>query len=162
MTWTDAQGRDWQTTVTVTTVQRVQQLADVLLTDAADGKLIDRLYSDVCCLANVLNAVCRPQADQRGVTSEQFGELLAGDVLDRACDSLMDDLIRFFPSSRRRAVEIMVTAAKKLEAEQTKLIGQKLTTEQLDQMIRHRAKIAADEIDRHLATLGDLSGEPLA
>lgn len=157
--WTDAGGRDWNTSVTVTTIKRVQSLVDVLLTDVTDTDLIDRLHGNVVLLANVLYAVCKPQADERHVTDEQFGELLVGDTIDRACTSLMEDISRFFPSGRRPIVQRLWTAAAKLEKAKLDLLDQKLTDDQLTRLIQRQAEIAGRQIDTALAGLGDGSGD---
>lgn len=157
--WTDANGREWSTSINVTTVKRVQELTGTLLTDAADTDLIERLYGDVVMLANVLWAVCKPVAAERGLSSDQFGELLAGDVIDSACESLMGDLVLFFPRGRREMVLKIWTAARRLETERIKLVESKLTTEQMEAMIRRTIETADAEIDRRLAALGNDSGK---
>lgn len=156
--WKDANGREWSTAINVTTVKRVQEIAGVLLTDAADTNLIERLYGDVVLLANVLWGVCRPVAESRGVTAEQFGELLSGDVIDKACESLMEDLVGFFPSSRREIVSRIWQAARRLETERIRLVETKLTDERLEEMIRRTVETAGLEIDQRLAVLGNDSG----
>jgi lantibiotic modifying enzyme len=40
-----------------------------------DGQLLGRLADDPILLANTLYAVCKPQADERGIDDEAFGEL---------------------------------------------------------------------------------------
>lgn len=158
MTWKDKNGREWSTAVTVTTVKRVQDLAGVLLTDAVDTDLVERMFGDPMLLSRVLYSVCLPQADKIGVTVDDFGELLAGDTIDIACDSLMRDIINFFPSRRRISVERIWTAAQKVETERIKLLDAKLTTEQIDSLIQQAATRAEAEIDRKLAEVGNSSG----
>lgn len=157
--WKDANGREWSTAINVTTVKRVQEIAGVLLTDAADTNLVERLYGDVVLLANVLWGVCRPVAESRGVTAEQFGELLAGDVIDKACESLMEDLVGFFPSSRREIVSRIWQAARRLETERVRLVETKLTTAQVEALIQRMVETAGLEIDQRLAVLGNGSGK---
>lgn len=157
--WTDKEGRDWSTAISVATIERVKELAGVLLTDAADTDLVERLYSDVMLLCDVLYAVSMPQAEQRDITSSQFGELLVGDTIDRACESLMVDLINFFPSSRRPIVTRIVAAARRLTEERVKLVDQKMSDQQVESMIRRMVARADQEIDKYLAELGDDSGK---
>lgn len=157
--WTDKEGRDWSTAISVATIKRVKELAGVLLTDAADTDLVERLYSDVMLLCDVLYAVSMPQAEQRDITSSQFGELLVGDTIDRACESLMVDLIDFFPSGRRPIVTRIVAAARRLTEEKVKLVDQKMSDQQVESMIRRMVARADQEIDKYLAELGDDSGK---
>lgn len=157
--WTDSNGQDWSTTVTVTTVRRVQELTGVLLTDAADSNLIDRLYSDVILLCNVLYAVSKNQASERGILAEQFGELLAGETIDKACDSLMTDIVYFFPNSRRPIVQRMREVATKLEAAKIGLMETKMSEDQLTKLIASQMEKASKEIDEYLAEHGKASGK---
>jgi len=152
--WTDSEGRDWSTSITVTTVKRVKQLADVLLTDAADDDLVDRLYADVILLCDVLYAVCQPQAESRDVTDCAFGELLAGDTIERACDSLMQDLLLFFQSGRKVAAAKKILAAKKVEAAKEKLLTEKLTDEQIENLIQREVAKAGVSLDALTAEFG--------
>lgn len=157
--WRDASGQEWSTAITVTTIRRVKDMADVLLTDAADTDLIDRLYSDVMLLADVLYAVCQPVAEERHVSSAQFGERLAGDVIDQACASFMADLVAFFPSGHREIVNRISQAASRLEAERVKLLETRLTEQQLTSLIQTAVERAGQEIDDKLAALGAGSGK---
>lgn len=156
--WKDRDGREWHTTITVNTVRRVRELTDVLLTDAADNDLIERLYGDVLLLCDVLYAVCKPEAEQRGIDADTFGELLANETIDQATESFMGDLIAFFPSGRRQRAERILTAAKGVETERVKLVEEKMTSERLDQVIKQAAEKAGREMDRRLAEHGDFSG----
>ena len=54
------------------------------LIEAADGQLFGQLASDPVLLVNTLYAVCKPQADERGVGEEEFGALLVGDTIEGA------------------------------------------------------------------------------
>lgn len=96
--------RDWSILVTVATLNRVKSLTGYLLTDLVDSK--SKLIADAAVsplvLPNLLYATCKPQADQDGVTDEQFGEQLAGDVLGRATEALIEAVIDFFPNARQR------------------------------------------------------------
>lgn len=160
--WTDATGKDWTTSVNVNTVRRVNELTGVLLTDAADTDLVQRLFSDIMLLCDVLYAVCEPQASERGIDSAAFGELLAGETIDKACDSLMRSIVDFFPSGRRDKVNRILAATRKIEQEQVKLLDQRMSAEQIDKLIAMQAGKANIEIDKILAGLGDDSGKSLA
>jgi len=159
MQWTDNSGRDWCTAINVNTVRRVKDLTGVLLTDAADSDLIERLYNDCMLLADVLYAISEPQAKERGVDSAAFGEMLAGDTIDRACESMMRDLVDFFQSGRRPAVEKIWMAARRVETERIKLLDRKLTDEAFEDLLTSQMQQASDEIDRRLAALGERSGK---
>jgi hypothetical protein len=112
--FTDSSGVLWDVNVTVETVRRVKRLIDVDLLDAVKGEFIAGLADDPVQLADVLYCVCKPQADKLGVTDEQFGERLAGDVIDHATAALLEALVNFFPKRQRSLLEL--TAATVNEA----------------------------------------------
>lgn len=99
----DIHKRAWNVEVTVSTIKRVRGLVGVDLLDVLGGKLIDRLSIDPILLADVLYAVCKPQADELKITDEQFGHALAGDAIEHATVALLDELVSFCPSPRDRA-----------------------------------------------------------
>jgi hypothetical protein len=82
--WTDAEGRTWSTAINVNAIRRAKDLVGVNLLDVFDGELLPRLADDPVLLVNTLYAVCKPQADERNVGDEAFGELLVGDAIETA------------------------------------------------------------------------------
>lgn len=99
----DTQGREWSVVVDVSTVKRVRSVANVNLLDVLGGKLIDRLIADPVVLCDTLYAVCKPQADERGVSDEDFGRGLAGDAIEEATSALLEAITDFSPNPRDRA-----------------------------------------------------------
>ena len=82
--FTDNTGRTWTLSVTVGTIKRVRALCNVDLAgvisieSGAQPKvdLLERLGSDPVLLVDVLYAVCKPEADAKGVTDEEFGQAM--------------------------------------------------------------------------------------
>lgn len=105
------QAREWALVITVETLRRVKALCSVDLLDVVkpprppERSLLERLVDDPVMLADVLYAVCRPECEARGVTDEQFGRLLVGDVIDLATAALLEELADFFPQSRRAVLK---------------------------------------------------------
>jgi len=131
----DAENRVWQVTVTVATLRRVRELASVDLAGLLDGELLDRLSSDPVLLADVLYAVCKPEADSRSVTAESFGEALAGDALDDATQALLEGLAGFFPKKRRAAAEKLIGAFRRVETKLLDAAMAKLDDPEIDARI---------------------------
>ncbi|MBE3097722.1 MAG: hypothetical protein IMZ44_11435, partial [Planctomycetes bacterium] len=100
-TFTDSQGRTWNVVVNVSAIKRVRDLLGVDLLDVANGELLSRLADDPCLLVDVLFALCKPEADAKGVSDEDFGRGMVGGVLDEASAALMKELLDFFPSAQR-------------------------------------------------------------
>jgi len=156
-TWTDASNNSWSCAITVATVKRVQQLAGINLLEAFDGLLMT-LADDPIQLANVLYVVCKPQADERKITDEQFGESLAGDVIESATNAFVQGLIDFFPSQRRQVLKQIWAKTQKARQSLTDLATEKVDSPAMDAAIAHQLQEASLEIDRKLAELGSSSG----
>jgi len=98
----DNSGRDWSIAVNTSAIKRIRAELDVDLMDVVEGDLLRRLYADPILLVDVIYVACKPQADEAGVTDEQFGEAMAGDAIDRATAALVEELVDFFPNRRDR------------------------------------------------------------
>lgn len=101
--FTDTAGRTWTVALPVSTLKRVRALVGVDLPSVLDGRLLDQLLRDPVLLCDVVYAVCKPEADARGVSHEDFLGAMYGDVIGAAMDALLEELADFFPSPRDRA-----------------------------------------------------------
>ena len=79
--FTDTKGRAWNLAVTYASVRRARELVGVDLLKL-DDKLFEQL-GDPIKLVDILYVLCKPQAEALKVTDEEFGESLAGDVLEK-------------------------------------------------------------------------------
>ena len=129
-TFTDNKGRIWTLEVTVATVKRVRALCRVDLNSIVEldknnkpsAELLERLSSDPVLLVDVLYAVCKPQADKLGITDADFGEAMAGDAIEYATSALLEEVINFFPESKRMVMQRILSASRKFsEAARKKL-----------------------------------------
>ena len=100
-TFTDNTGRAWSLAINVDAVKRVKALVNVDLLQAVEGKLIEQLVADPILLCDVVFCLCKPQADQLGVSDEDFGRAMAGDAIEQATSAMLEELVDFFPSRRR-------------------------------------------------------------
>jgi hypothetical protein len=102
-TFNDNAGRTWTIAINVDAIKRVRSLLEVDLLEIVEGKLIEKLIRDPVLLCDVVYAVCRPEADAKGVSDEDFGRAMAGDAIEHATKALLEDLVGFSPSPRDRA-----------------------------------------------------------
>ncbi len=102
-TFADNAGRTWTVTINVNAIKRVRGLLDVDLLEVVEGKLIERLIGDPVLLCDVVYAVCKPEADTKSVSDEEFGRAMAGDAIEHATKALLEELVSFSPSPRDRA-----------------------------------------------------------
>ncbi len=102
-TFNDNAGRTWTIAVNVDAIKRVRSLLEVDLLEIVEGTLIEKLIRDPVLLCDVVYAVCKPEADAKGVSDEDFGRAMAGDAIEHATKALLEDLVGFSPSPRDRA-----------------------------------------------------------
>jgi hypothetical protein len=103
--FTDNAGRQWQVEINVAALKRVRGLVRVDLMQPIEGTggLLERLVRDPVLLCDVVYALCKPEADTRGVSDEDFGRAMAGDAIEHATAAVLEELVAFCPSPRDRA-----------------------------------------------------------
>jgi len=147
-TFKDTEGREWTIAIHTTAIKRVRDLTSVDLLEIQDLSIIDRLSNDPVLLVDVVYAACKPQADERSVSDEQFGCAMSGDVIDEAYKALIEDLVAFSPSPRdRKNLGRVVEATRTAKEKARDLIDAKIDSGVLEQII-----------DEALADAGDSSG----
>ena len=144
----DNAGREWTVEINVAALKRVKSLADVDLLGVLDGTLIERLIRDPVLLCDVVYAVCKPQADEREVSDEDFGRAMAGDAIEHATGALLEELVSFCPSPRDRAnLGRVLKATREVMDKARTIVEARLDSGELEK--------AAEQA---LQTLGDSSG----
>ena len=156
--WTDAENRTWSTAISVNAIRRVKELVGVNLLEVFDGEMLARLADDPVLLVNTLYAVCKPQADERDVSDEAFGELLVGDTIELAAAALVRGIADFFPKDRRAVLDRLWAATKRTRTEAIRMATDKLDSPLVEQAITGAIRKASDEIDQRLRSFGDTSG----
>jgi len=153
--FTDTQGRSWTIEINVAALKRVKGLTGVDLMGVLDGDLVQRFIGDPVLLCDVLYAVCKPQADKENITDEDFGRAMAGDTIERATESLLDEIVSFCPNPRDRAALGKVLAATNTAMEKARdLVDTRIDSGALDRAI--------DEALDAMQTPGDSSTAALA
>jgi len=147
-TFKDNAGREWTVEVNVAALKRVKSLSGVDLLGVLDGTLIERLIRDPVLLCDVVYAVCKPQADERSVSDEEFGRAMAGNSIEHATGALLEELVSFCPSPRDRAnLGRVLKATREVMDKARDIVEARLDSGELE-------KAAAEA----LQTLGDSSG----
>ena len=142
-TFNDNTGRSWTLSVTVGTIKRVRALCGVDLANIITleaGKqpkvdLLERLASDPVLLVDVLYAVCKPEADAKNITDEEFGRAMAGDAIEFATATLLDEVIDFFPEAKRQVFRKILDATRRFEIKSKQALTELLTDPELDTKI---------------------------
>ena len=122
--FTDNLGRTWTLVVNVAAIKRVRALCDVDLNAIVEidknnnptAELLERLSTDPVLLVDVLYAVCKPECEQKSVSDEDFGAAMAGDAIEQATAALLDEVVDFFPTAKRAALQKILAATRRIEA----------------------------------------------
>jgi hypothetical protein len=132
-------GRVWTVQITVATIKRVQALCNVNLLDVLDSKshLLEKLSTDPILLCDVLFAICQEQAKSANVTDEQFGQALAGDVIDHATTALLQELADFFPAAKRTVLKKALAKLRQVEEKALEIASAQLDSPELQQQLEH-------------------------
>ena len=131
-TFKDNAGRTWTITVNVDAIKRVRSLLNVNLMDAVDGKLLEQLATDPVLLCDVIYCLCKPEADTKNVTDEDFGRSMAGDAIEHATTALLEELVDFFPLGKRRVLQKALGKLKTLEAKALAVAEKRLDSPELE------------------------------
>ena len=134
--FTDTQGRPWTITLNVDAIRRVRSVLNVNLLEAIEGKLLERLITDPVLLCDILFVVVQPDAISKGVSDEDFGRALGGDVLDVATTALLEELVDFFPSAKRTVFRKALTKLKQLETLAIETATQRLESSELEDRMK--------------------------
>lgn len=98
----DKDGQEWSLSITVGAVKRVRSLTGFDLLTIIENDGARELLNDPIKLVDVIFAICKPEAEKRSITDEDFGELMLGDAISSATDAMIAELIDFFPSRKDR------------------------------------------------------------
>lgn len=123
--FTDNQDHKWSISLDTAKCREVKNELGVDLL-AFDDSSMSKLMTDDAALVDVISFVCTEQIRRLDLDARGFAERIVGDVIDDACDALVDELI-FISRRNKRAV---VKAA----WERTKATGN-LQTERVTELL---------------------------
>lgn len=158
-TFVDNAGRTWTVTLNVDAIKRVRGLLNVNLLEIVEGTLIERLVRDPVLLCDVVYAVCKPEADARHVTDEEFGRAMGGDAIEHATTALLEELVAFCPSPRDRAnLGRVLTATRRMMDRARDLIEQRLDSGILERLGEQALATAMSSSGDVLGSAGSIPG----
>jgi len=129
--FTDNNDRTWAIEITVSAIKRVKAVLDIDL--LAGGKIFERIADDPVLLCDLLFVLCRADTT---VTDEDFGQAMAGDVLDAASLAFMEALADFFPSRRRALMHKTIAKIDDLQVIAMDVVEAKLDSPSLEAKLR--------------------------
>ncbi len=143
----DGKKRQWEVSVTVTTLVKAKSLLDVDLMTIIDkdSPLLTRLIEDPVLLCNLLYVTVKEQADALKITDEEFGRGLSGDTLNDATRAFLEGLACFFRSTTKRtALKAVTKAVFAAEDRLTQALEERVANGELDR-VAEAAVISAQQ-----------------
>lgn len=119
--YTDSNKNEWPLDIVTRTVKEVKKNvkdADgqpVDLMSCVTGNLTFKLMTDPCLLVDILWTICKPYAETKGLTYDQFATAHKGEVLDAALGAFIEALGDFFPKPLKAALNQMFQKTKELQ-----------------------------------------------
>jgi len=102
----DNTGREWLLSINVDSIKRLRGLlnVDLLAITKPDSPLLAQIADDEVLLVDVIYVLCKAQADEAGVSDEEFGRAMAGDAIEAGYGAFLKELVGFFRSPAKRRV----------------------------------------------------------
>jgi hypothetical protein len=133
--------------VNIATVKRVKSMLNIDLIEIVEGKILDKIVLNPVVMCDVVYAICKPEADRQNIDDEQFGYAMAGDALEYATGALLQELIDFFPESKRPVLRASQEKFLKYHAKSIDLMTNYLNSPELE-----------EKMEKELKRMIDLSG----
>lgn len=131
----DANHREWHLDITVNELRRVKKMVDLDLLDLEEGRTIARLANDPILLVDVLWILCEDQAQKEGITDEQFGRSLRGEVIEHATEALFEALTDFFPPQRQILLRKLIETARTMGQKERALVEMYVNSPALEEFM---------------------------
>jgi hypothetical protein len=128
----DNKNRTWAIEINVWAVKRVRGLLNVNLTGLVDDgfEKLGELMKDTITVIDVIYVLCKDEADKVGVSDEDFGKAMGGDVLAHAKDAFLEELTDFFEDRRiRESLRKVLSLSRSLQDQMMEQM-----TEQMDKI----------------------------
>lgn len=97
--FTDAEGREWPLEINIPLAKAIKRELDVDILDVETA--MEVLARNPVLLCDVLYLLVKRQADERGLTDEDFGNSLRGEALEHAQTAFLQALSDFSPPRQR-------------------------------------------------------------
>ena len=159
-TFKDNKGRTWEIALNVWQMKRLRDTLGIDLASVvganADGSvkvdLIDRIASDPVLLVDILWVLASAQAKAAGVTDEDFGSSLAGDAIEEATRSFLDELVDFFPGARRLFLKKAVGLARRWSDETARTLKEALESPEFEERLKTELRLPSASPESAVST----------
>jgi hypothetical protein len=144
-TFRDTAGREWAIVVDVAAVKRVMKApieyfgeplkANLLALVEPDSELLKRVVAYPPLLCDIIYAICQPQCLEKGISDEEFGRAMGGEVLEKVLDLMLEETIDFFPPVRRSVLRKVLEKSRAFAEKARALAETRIAAGELDQAL---------------------------
>lgn len=144
-TFRDTAGREWAIAVDVNAIKRVMKApiehlgeplkVNLLALVEPDSDLLKKVVEYPPLVCDIAYALCKPQCDEKGVSDEDFGRAMGGDVLEKALDAIIEETVDFFPQGRRAVLKKVLSKSQTFAEKAKALTAARLAAGELDAAI---------------------------
>lgn len=155
--FTDEIGREWRVQLHPAKVREIQERFGILLTDLRSDAF-NQLSMDPILLVNTLYLICKQQADELGLSDDNFGELMVP-VIDQAVVALEVAICELFPSGRRSLLKSLHEKQEAMQRKAMETAIQELDAnqERVNQMTKSKVRKMMTELLEAEGSPGDTS-----
>ena len=151
----DREGREWTPAVTVGSIKRVRAALEIDLMQPQAGvpPLVARLHVDPVLLIDTIYLLCKPEADARSLTDEEFGRAVGdGETAWQAYEAFAGNLVDFFRQLHRGELAQVMETYRRMAQEE---IAKKLATvqraeEEITKTLEQAEQAAKEEITQKI------------
>jgi len=156
-TFTDNEGRTWEISINVATIRRLRDAlgVDLLKIVEPGNDLLERFSTDPVLLADCIFVLCREQARQRNISDEQFGQALAGDAIDAATSAFLEELVNFFPTSKRLLLTKILEKVRQATEKLTQAVSERIDQINVEKIVAR----SMQEVSGSSSTSSQVSSE---
>lgn len=145
-TFNDKNKKAWRIELTVGSARRVKADTGIDLVNIvaignqgkASSEALEKLIDDPFALVDVLYSLCAPQAEKENVGPEAFAELFDAPAIEAATTALVEEIINFFPPTKKKAVEKIYKIAQEVAAKNEAKLTELLNSPELEKEIENK------------------------
>lgn len=153
-TFVDDRGRTWAVHITCGSLKRIAAHAGFDIADISNGKAVDLFGGNTTHLLDILWPCVKATAERDGVTYDEFGDGLRGEALSSATAVLKEELLDFFPPSRRALMAKLLARMDKIVGEALQKAAEDIDTVQLPSVTGGTLHTSAQESLESAPTTG--------
>ena len=165
-TFRDSQNRTWSLTLNCANIEAVQSRCQINVLDIEDPQsdLLERLIDFPPLACQIVEALLAEDLERANVSPADFRRAMSGDAIAEALDGLREELIAFFPKSRRSLLRTVREKQRAVEETGLKLALEKLADpalmEAAEQQLRRQIQAQMDKVLAPEVSTSELSRVP--